>query len=78
MNLKITKHARERMMQYDISRNLVHKGFEDPDSVVPGDLGREIAQKRLNGHILRIIFQKEKDKNVIITVYKARSERYEI
>jgi len=64
------------MKKYEISKSLVRKGMENPDSVVDGRSGRKIAQKELDDHILRIIFEEEKDTSVIITVYKARSERY--
>lgn len=68
----------ERMEEYGISKPLVRKGMEDPDSVVEGHSNRKIAQKKLDDHVLRIIFEEEKDINVIVTIYKARSERYEI
>ncbi|MEF8874677.1 MAG: DUF4258 domain-containing protein [Candidatus Thermoplasmatota archaeon] len=78
MSLKITDHARKRMKKYRISEDLVKEAMEDPDSIVDGHSERKIAQKRLNGYVLRVIFEEEKDINVIVTVYKAKSERYEI
>ena len=78
MDLRITKHARERMEKYGISESLVHDAMDDPDSIVEGHSGRKISQKKLNGYVLRVIFEEEKDINVIVTVYKARSERYGI
>lgn len=78
MKLRITKHARKRMEKYGISEKIVQEGMEEPDSIVEGHSGRKIAQSKINNHVLRIIFEKEKDSSVIVTVYKARSERYEI
>ena len=78
MKLRITDQAKSRMKKYGISGSTIRKGIKNPDSVVKGHSGRKIAQKKLNKHVLRIIFEKEKDKSVIVTVYKARSERYEI
>ncbi len=78
MNLRITGHAKKRMKKYDLSRSLVVKTMKDPDSVVDGHSGRKIAQKKLNGYVLRVIYEQEKGINVIVTVYKAKSERYEI
>lgn len=78
MKLRITKHAKIRMRRYEISKSTVKEGIENPDSVVEGHSGRKIAQKRLNEHVLRIVFEKEKDKSVIVTVYKSRSGRYEV
>jgi len=52
--------------------------MENPDSVVEGHSGRKVAQKKLNGYVLRVIYEEKKGINVIVTVYKAKSERYEI
>ncbi len=46
--------------------------------IIKGHSGRKISQKGLNGYVLRVIFEEEKDINVIVTVYKAKSERYGI
>lgn len=78
MNLRITGHAKKRMKKYDLSRSLVVKTMKDTDSVVDGHSGRKIAQKKLNGYVLRVIYEQEKGINVIVTIYKAKSERYEI
>ena len=78
MKLRITAHAENRMEKYDLSRSLVVKSMEDPDSIIDGHSGRKIAQKKLNGYVLRVIYEEEKGINVIVTVYKAKSERYEI
>ena len=78
MKIRITAHAENRMEKYDLSRSLVVKSMEDPDSIIDGHSGRKIAQKKLNGYVLRVIYEEEKGINVIVTVYKAKSERYEI
>lgn len=78
MEMRITGHARKRMERYGISESLVQDAMEEPDSVVAGHSDRKIAQKNLNDYVLRVIFEEEKDINVIVTVYKAKSERYEI
>ena len=78
MRLRITDHAKERAEKYEISKKLIRKGIENPDNVVNGHSNRRIAQKKLNEHVLRIIFEEEKDTSVVVTVYKARRERYEI
>ncbi|KXB07269.1 hypothetical protein AKJ52_00585 [candidate division MSBL1 archaeon SCGC-AAA382C18] len=66
------------MKKYGITPTLVRKGMNNPDSIVDGHSDRKIAQKKLNDHILRIIFEEEKNKSVIVTVYKARRGRYGI
>ena len=78
MKLRITKHAEKRMEMYEISESLVKNAMENPNSVVEGHSGRKVAQKKLNGYVLRVIYEEEKGINAIVTVYKAKSERYEI
>ena len=68
MKLKITNHAKMGMNKYEISRKMVKDGMENPDSILEGHSGREIAQKRINRHVLRIIFEKEKNTCVIVTL----------
>ena len=75
--VRITGHARERMEKYLVSEALVRKTLEKPGSVVKGHSGRMIAQGKLDGYVLRVIYKKEKGVFVVVTVYKARSERYE-
>ncbi|MFW5904543.1 MAG: DUF4258 domain-containing protein [Candidatus Saliniplasma sp.] len=76
--MRITEHARKRMERYNISETMVRNAMKDPESLIDGHSGRNIAQKKLNGYVLRVIFEEEKGINVIVTVYKAKSERYEV
>ncbi|MFP4045838.1 MAG: DUF4258 domain-containing protein [Candidatus Aenigmatarchaeota archaeon] len=78
MEMRITDHARERMEKYDIPEKLVKKAINKPDNMIKGHTNRKIAQLKLNGYMLRVVFEKNKDINVVVTTYKARSERYEI
>ncbi len=78
MEIKITSHAAERMAKYAISKELLASSIGAPDSIMEGKGLRKILQKRLNGYILRIIIEEEKDIKTVITAYKARSNRYEI
>ncbi|MFW6305160.1 MAG: DUF4258 domain-containing protein, partial [Candidatus Saliniplasma sp.] len=76
--MRITEHARKRMERYNISETMVRNAMKDPESLIDGHSGRNNAQKKLNGYVLRVIFEEEKGINVIVTVYKAKSERYEV
>ncbi|MBS3057030.1 MAG: DUF4258 domain-containing protein [Candidatus Diapherotrites archaeon] len=78
MKIRITEHAKERMLRYGISEEQIEEALDTPDSIAKGDKGRKIAQKRLNGYVLRIIYEEDLNGKVVITTYKARSERYEI
>lgn len=78
MKVSFTAHARRRMARYGISHQCVRKGLAEPDNVVEGHSGRRIAQKVLNGYVLRIIFEGERENPVVVTVYPARRDRYEV
>jgi len=57
---------------------MIEKTLETPDSITKGHTERRIYQRRLNGHVLRVIVEENKSFLVVITVYKARSVRYDI
>ena len=69
MKVTILAHARQRM---------VLEAIAHPDQEMPGYRGRVIAQKKLNGYVLRVIYEEETSTTVVITVYKARRARYEV
>ena len=79
MNIVITSHARERMRKYKVPNELVISTVENPTSIMEGHDGRKIYQKKLNGHVLRVIVEgsKEIKASKVITVYEARSGRYD-
>ena len=76
--MNILEHARARMRRYNISQELVEAALHAPDSEVAGHGARRIAQKRLNGYLLRVIYENQGSEKIVITVYKAKSSRYEI
>jgi hypothetical protein len=78
MKILITGHARERMKKYEISELWIKRAIEEPTSVIESGSNRKIAQKRLNGLVLRVIYETRETIAVVITVYKAKRERYEI
>ena len=66
------------MEAYNVEERLVEEALRNPDREAAGYAGRFIAQKRLDGYVLRVIYEKQGNAKVVITVYKARRERYEI
>ena len=78
MDIAFTTHASERMRRYGVDKAMVEKTLEAPDSVTKGHTERRIYQRRLNGHVLRVIVEEHKSFLVVITTYKARSVRYDI
>ncbi|MDI6721794.1 MAG: DUF4258 domain-containing protein [Candidatus Aenigmarchaeota archaeon] len=78
MKIEILEHAKERMKVYDIEEELVLKTVENPDNVAESYNNRKIAQRKLNGYVIRVIYEEKNSTKIIITVYKAKSGRYEI
>ena len=78
MQLVLTRHARHRMDAYGISQSDATAALLAPDSVIGGHGGRKIAQRRINSHILRIIYEENEDVITAVTAYKAKAERYDV
>ena len=62
-------HALERLRERKISKELVMQALNEPDSVDTGYPGRKIAQKSLNGKIIRVIHEERDDEILVITAY---------
>ncbi len=78
MGLRIIFHARERMRKYEISQTDLEDCVKKPELLIPGKFGRTIAQKRINGYVLRVIYEKTPNTIIVVTTYKAKRDRYEI
>ena len=56
----------------------ITEAIKNPDKISHGKKNRKIAQKIIDEqHVLRVIFEEEKEEITIITFYPARRERYE-
>ena len=66
------------MDKYGISGMALKSALENPDRTDKGQFGRKIAQKALNGYILRIIYDEKNNIKTVITVYRVKKGRYEI
>lgn len=78
MPIIITRHAAERMEKYGLDFAAVERCALYPDVIVAGNYGRKIANRRLNGYVLRVIYEEKGNDIVAVTVYKAKVGRYEI
>ena len=76
MKITISKHARSRIITYNFTEDLVKNAILKPDEVVNGYEGTLIAQKLLNGYLLRVVYIKQNGEVKIITVYPAKKARY--
>ena len=66
------------MLLYNVNEGIVEETLANPDSEAPGHGGRRIAQRKLDGYVLRVVYEKQDHTKIVITVYKARRERYEV
>ena len=73
-----TGHYRSRMDEYGFSEERVREALGDPDEVVEGHSGRLVAHSRLNGKVLRVVFEEKQSVKTVVTVYPARADRYEV
>lgn len=78
MDVIIISHAKQRMSTYGIGEDFVKKSVRKPDSIAKGKFGRMVAQKSLNGYMLRIIYEQQRSVITVITIYKAKKRRYEV
>lgn len=62
-------HAEERLKDRGIPRELVISTIEKPDSLDEGYGGRKVAQRSLNGKLIRVIYEERDDEILIITAY---------
>ena len=85
VHLKIlfTFHSLQRMEKWGITQATLLDALLFPEEVllpkgwIPrGHGGRYIAQKRLNGHVIRVIYEYVEGMPAIVTVYVPYAERY--
>ncbi|HLC92192.1 MAG TPA: DUF4258 domain-containing protein [archaeon] len=78
MPIIITPHAHERLVKYRLSALMVEECVSEPEIITAGNYGRKIAHRRLNGYVLRVIYEEKGNDIIVITAYKAKVGRYEI
>ena len=76
-SIEFSLHALERMRVYHVTSAMVFQTINDPDLVIGSYSGRKIYQKALNGYLLRVIVEEGLLIKKVVTIYKARRERYE-
>jgi hypothetical protein len=73
--IRISGHARRRMLRYGLGEDAVIGALRRPDRVVAGYRGRRIAHKLMNDYVLRVVYEDD-DVITVVTVYPSRRERY--
>lgn len=78
MTVNFTKHAKERMKKYELNEDAALDTVNKPDSIIKTYNERNIYQKRINDYVIRAIVEENEGIKTVITIYKARSDRYEV
>ena len=63
---------------FNVSQEAVIESVYQPDSIVPSGRGRYIIQSALDDIFMLRIVVEENDEIVIVTLYPARRDRYEV
>jgi len=81
MNLRFSKHAKERMIQRNITEEEVVSIINNPDRIIEED--EYLIYQRLSNsndkpsHLFRVFINTKKDPSTVITVYKtSKIEKY--
>jgi len=76
-NIIFIQHALERLEERGISAKMVEEVIRDPDNADYGDKGRKIAQKLIDEKLLRVIYDDEEYRIVVISAYvTSKVEKY--
>ena len=77
IRIMITWHAIDRSKMWELDMERVIDALMCPEEVVIGHRSRYIAHKREDEHLVRAVYEYDKDGNpVVITVYFPYAERY--
>ena len=60
-----------------ISTDFICETIRTPSKLESSGEGKFICQKRLNGLVLRVVYQEYHDKILVITAYPGKRSRYE-
>lgn len=64
----LSRHARRRMLLYDISLRQVEKTIQEPEKVVPSIKERYNAYRHIGERFLRVTFKEEEQRYIFVTV----------
>ncbi|MCD6246842.1 MAG: DUF4258 domain-containing protein [Candidatus Diapherotrites archaeon] len=76
MKIVYTFHAKEKMVERNISKKIVKNALKNPDTIIETRCGRLIAHKQIKGKLLRIVYNEENKVYLIITAYFTEPKRY--
>ena len=82
LRIRLTDHADQKLRVLRrhgvrVTRRLVEEALLRPDRITQGLGGRQIAERGLDkDHVLRVVFMREEENVLVVTMYPARRGRY--
>lgn len=76
MEFVYTAHAEENIAERKLSKTLIEGTVLYPERITVSRLGRRIAQKVIEGKLLRVVYEEKQSVYIIITAYYTYLERY--
>jgi len=70
------KHAEDQIKERMIRKEEVEMTIKNPIEVVNGRDDRKIAHKVFDDKVLRVIYEKEDDKIIVVSAYRTNPRRY--
>ena len=76
MKIEYTEYAEMKIAKRELSKTQIENVLKNPDKILEGKYGRKIAQKIVEGCLMRVIFEEQGNVYKVITVYYSKPERY--
>jgi len=76
INILFLFHVIERMKKWDVSDKMILETLLLPEEVVVGHRKRYIAHRRYGNHMVRAVYEYQRELPVLITVYFPYIDRY--
>ena len=76
VRLLITFHALERARRWKLGDRQIIRALLEPQEVLRGHRNRYIAHRRAGRHVIRVIYEYDDKKPVVVTVYYPFADRY--
>lgn len=76
MDFLYTFHAEEKLLDRKFSKMTIEETVRNPGRLLSSRFGRKIAERIVNGKLLRVIYEKQDSLYIIITAYYTELNRY--
>lgn len=76
MEIIYTEHAEENITERKLEKEIIEDILRNPDQVISSRFGRQIAQRTVNGKLLRVIYEQQSNIYIVVTAYFTGTERY--